>query len=85
MPPTARRPDGGGRVVADLTADGVAALAPDAKVAAAGKKLGAPKSWQNLGCSSEAALATLCAGETEKLDLIRTRLEIGEKLGEVPA
>ena len=33
----------------------------------------------------EAALATLCAGETEKLDLIRTRLEIGEKLGEVPA
>ena len=33
----------------------------------------------------EAALATLCGGETEKLDLIREKLEIGEKLGEVPA
>jgi hypothetical protein len=33
----------------------------------------------------EAALATLCGGETEKLDLIRDRLEIGERLGEVPA
>ena len=33
----------------------------------------------------EAALATLCGGETEKLDLIRDKLEIGEKLGEVPA
>jgi hypothetical protein len=33
----------------------------------------------------EAALATLCAGEAEKLDLIRDKLEIGEKLGEVPA
>jgi len=33
----------------------------------------------------EAALATLCAGETEKLALIRDKLEIGERLGEVPA
>ena len=33
----------------------------------------------------EAALATLCGGATEKLALIRDRLEIGEKLGEVPA
>jgi hypothetical protein len=33
----------------------------------------------------EAALATLCGGETEKLDLIRDKLEIGERLGEVPA
>jgi len=32
----------------------------------------------------EAALATLCGGETEKLALIRNHLEIGEKLGEVP-
>jgi hypothetical protein len=37
-----------------LTSEGVAALAPDAKVAAAGKKLGAPKSWQSLGCNQEA-------------------------------
>ena len=33
----------------------------------------------------EAALAALCGGETERLALIRDRLEIGEKLGEVPA
>jgi hypothetical protein len=33
----------------------------------------------------EAALATLCGGETERLALIRDRLEIGEKLGDVPA
>jgi hypothetical protein len=32
----------------------------------------------------EAALATLCGGETEKLALIRDKLEIGERLGEVP-
>jgi hypothetical protein len=32
----------------------------------------------------EAALATLCGGEAEKLALIRDQLEIGEKLGEVP-
>ena len=37
-----------------LTSEGVAALAPDAKVAAAGKKLGAPKFWQNLGRNQEA-------------------------------
>jgi hypothetical protein len=37
-----------------LTSEGVAALAPDAKVAAAGKKLGAPKSWQTLGRNQEA-------------------------------
>ena len=33
----------------------------------------------------EAALATLCEGETEQLALIRDRLEIGDRLGEVPA
>jgi hypothetical protein len=33
----------------------------------------------------EAALATLCGGETEKLALIREKLETGEMLGEVPA
>ena len=33
----------------------------------------------------EAALATLCSGEAEKLALIRDKLEIGERLGEVPA
>src|SRR5918995_4197230 len=32
----------------------------------------------------EAALGTLCGGESEKLDLIREKLEIGERLGEVP-
>ena len=32
----------------------------------------------------EAALATLCSGEAEKLSLIRDKLEIGERLGEVP-
>ena len=38
-------------MILGLTPEGVAALAPDAKVAAAGKKLGAPKSWQGLGRS----------------------------------
>jgi Family of unknown function (DUF5682) len=32
----------------------------------------------------EAVLATLCGGEEERLALIRGKLEIGEKLGEVP-
>jgi len=41
-------------VSAALTPEGVAALAPDAKVAAAGKKLGVPRSWQDIGRSSEA-------------------------------
>jgi hypothetical protein len=41
-------------VSAGLTSEGVAALAPDAKVAAAGRKLGAPKSWQSPGRSAEA-------------------------------
>ena len=39
---------------AGLTSEGVAALAPDTKVAAAGKKLGTPKFWQSLGCNQEA-------------------------------
>jgi hypothetical protein len=43
-----------GSVNTGLTSEGVAALAPDAKVAAAGKKLGAPKFWQSLGCNQEA-------------------------------
>lgn len=33
----------------------------------------------------EAALATLCSGQKEKLELIRDKLEIGEGLGQVPA
>lgn len=33
----------------------------------------------------EAALSVLCGGEVEKLALIREKLEIGEKLGEIPA
>ena len=33
----------------------------------------------------EAALTTLCGGETERLALIRDKLEIGERLGKVPA
>jgi hypothetical protein len=37
-----------------MTADGVAALAPDAKVAAAGRKLGVPKSWESPGSSDDA-------------------------------
>jgi SWIM zinc finger len=41
-------------VSAGLTSEGVAALAPDAKVAAAGKKLGVLKSWEDIGRSPEA-------------------------------
>ena len=39
---------------AGLTTEGVAALAPDAKVAAAGRKLGVPKSWESPGRSDDA-------------------------------
>ena len=45
---------GGGRVDAGLTHEGVMALAPDAKVAAAGMKLGVPRSWDSPGRSAEA-------------------------------
>lgn len=48
---------------AGLTPEGVAALAPDAKVAAAGRKLGAPKSWQSSGRSAD-ALWGVCRGST---------------------
>jgi SWIM zinc finger len=48
-------------VSTDLTPEGVAALAPDAKVAAAGRKLGAPKSWENPG-RSDLALWGKCSG-----------------------
>jgi SWIM zinc finger len=41
-------------VDAGLTLDGVTALAPDAKVVAAGRKLGVPRSWENPGSSAEA-------------------------------
>jgi hypothetical protein len=41
-------------VSAGLTPDGVAALAPDPKVAAAGRKLGVPQSWEGPGRSDEA-------------------------------
>src|SRR5215203_3587194 len=44
----------GERVSADMTSEDVAALAPDAKVAAAGRKLGAPKSWESPGRSDDA-------------------------------
>jgi hypothetical protein len=50
-------------VSAGLTPEGVAALAPDAKVAAAGRKLGAPKSWQSSGRSAD-ALWGVCRGST---------------------
>ena len=50
----AERFAGRGRVDAGLTYEGVTALAPDAKVAAAGRKLGAPKSWESPGRSPEA-------------------------------
>ena len=39
---------------ADMTSEDVAALAPDAKVAASGRKLGAPKSWESPGRSDDA-------------------------------
>lgn len=39
---------------AGLTSDGVTALAPDAKVAAAGRKLGVPESWESPGRSADA-------------------------------
>src|SRR5215218_7974058 len=51
----------GERVSADMTSEDVAALAPDAKVAAAGRKLGAPKSWESPG-RSDAALWGECRG-----------------------
>jgi hypothetical protein len=41
-------------VDAGLTTDGITALAPDAKVAAAGRKLGVPKSWESPGRSADA-------------------------------
>jgi hypothetical protein len=44
----------GERVSAGMTPEGVAALAPDAKVAAAGRKLGVPKSWEGPGRSDDA-------------------------------
>jgi hypothetical protein len=47
-----------------LTPEGVAALAPDAKVAAAGKKLGVTKSWQNLGRSPEVVWGECRKAET---------------------
>ena len=39
---------------AGMSAESIAALAPDAKVAAAGRKLGVPRSWENPGSSAEA-------------------------------
>jgi hypothetical protein len=44
----------GERVSAGMTSEGVAALAPDARVAAAGRKLGAPRSWESPGRSDDA-------------------------------
>lgn len=44
-----------------LTAEQVAALAPDAASASAGKKLASPRSWQNLG-QHDAALWGQCQG-----------------------
>lgn len=48
-------------MTAGLTLDGVTALAPDAKVAAAGRKLGVPKSWESPG-RSDAAIWGECRG-----------------------
>jgi hypothetical protein len=42
------------RVSEGLTPEGVAALAPDVRVAAAGRKLGVPKTWESPGRSDDA-------------------------------
>jgi hypothetical protein len=39
---------------AGMTVEGIYALAPDAKVAAAGRKLGVPRSWESPGRSNDA-------------------------------
>src|SRR5215212_2510980 len=52
--PAAPRYAVGERVSAGMTPEGVAALAPDGKVAAAGRKLGVPKSWESPGRSDDA-------------------------------
>jgi hypothetical protein len=46
-----------------MTPEGVAALAPDARVAAAGRKLGVPRSWESPG-RSEDALWGECRGSS---------------------
>jgi SWIM zinc finger len=52
--PAALRYAVGERVSVGMTPEGVAALAPDARVAAAGRKLGVPKSWEGPGRSDDA-------------------------------
>jgi hypothetical protein len=52
--PAAPRYAVGERVSAGVTPEGVAALAPDARVAAAGRKLGVPRSWEGPGRSDDA-------------------------------
>src|SRR5215212_254446 len=52
--PAAPRYAVGERVSAGMTPEGVAALAPDAKVAAAGRKLGVPKIWEGPARSDDA-------------------------------
>jgi hypothetical protein len=52
--PATPRFAGGELVSTGMTSEGIAALAADAKVAAAGKKLGVPRSWESPGRSAEA-------------------------------
>src|SRR5919107_2606206 len=61
----------GERVSAGMTPEGIAALAPDVRVAAAGRKLGVPKSWKGPG-RSEDAIWGECRGSAvyqERVDL----------------
>jgi hypothetical protein len=56
-----------------LTIDQVIALAPDASAAAAGRKLGGARSWQNLG-RSDAALWGECQGSA----LYQVRIDLAD-------
>lgn len=57
----------------DLTAETVTTLAPDAKVASAGKRLGAERSWQSLGRSPEALW-----GECRGSAIYQTRVDLSD-------
>lgn len=55
-----------------LTTDQVLALAPDASSASAGKKLGNPRTWKNLGQSADAIW-----GECQGSALYQVRVDLG--------
>src|SRR5919107_2222895 len=59
--PAAPRCVVGELVSADMSVEGIAALAPDPKVAAAGRKLGVPRSWDSPG-RADGALWGECKG-----------------------